>query len=196
MEQVYALGSYSRSLGVYLMDERSQLLCILEGQKGGLTHLKFTPDGTKLIAGGRKDNDLLVWDMRQPGELYAVLNRTVETNQRIYFDVDSKGKYVMTGNTNGSVTAWDLTNTSPNDADKVIAPVTEIKNLHQDAINGCSIHPWLPMISTSSGQRHIQCPMLIDEEDDDNNEANKIEEVEDIKIENSLKVWSFQAINV
>ena len=42
MEQVYALGSYSRTLGVYLMDERSQLLCILEGQKGGLTHLKFT----------------------------------------------------------------------------------------------------------------------------------------------------------
>ena len=196
MEQVYALGSYSRSLGVYLMDERSQLLCILEGQKGGLTHLKFTPDGTKLIAGGRKDNDLLVWDMRQPGELYAVLNRTVETNQRIYFDVDSKGKYVMTGNTNGSVTAWDLTNTSPNDEDKVIAPVTEIKNLHQDAINGCSIHPWLPMISTSSGQRHIQCPMLIDEEDDDNNEENKIDEEENIKIENSLKVWSFQAINV
>ena len=195
MEQVYALGSYSRALGVYLMDERSQLLCILEGQKGGLTHLKFTPDGTKLIAGGRKDNDLLVWDMRQPGELYAVLNRTVETNQRIYFDVDSKGKYVMTGNTNGSVTAWDLTNTSPNDEDKVIAPVTEIKNLHQDAINGCSIHPWLPMISTSSGQRHIQCPMLIDEEDDDNNEENKIDE-ENIKIENSLKVWSFQAINV
>ena len=163
MEQVYALGSYSRSLGVYLMDERSQLLCILEGQKGGLTHLKFTPDGTKLIAGGRKDNDLLVWDMRQPGELYAVLNRTVETNQRIYFDVDSKGKYVMTGNTNGSVTAWDLASTSTtNVEDKVIPPVMEIKNIHQDAINGCSIHPWLPMISTSSGQRHIQCPMLID----------------------------------
>ena len=166
MEQVYALGSYSRSLGVYLMDERSQLLCILEGQKGGLTHLKFTPDGTKLIAGGRKDNDLLVWDMRQPGELYAVLNRTVETNQRIYFDVDSKGKYVMTGNTNGSVTAWDLASTrtlTPNVEDKVIPPVTEIKNLHLDAINGCSIHPWLPMISTCSGQRHIQCPMLIDD---------------------------------
>ena len=31
------------------MDERSQLLCLLEGQKGGLTHMKFTPDGTKLV---------------------------------------------------------------------------------------------------------------------------------------------------
>ena len=50
MEQVFALASYNKSLAVYL-DPRAQLLCKMDGQKGGITHLKFTPDGTKLLAG-------------------------------------------------------------------------------------------------------------------------------------------------
>ena len=59
MEQVFALASYSKATAVYL-DPRAQLLCVLEGQKGGITHIKFTPDGTKLLAGGRKDNDIML----------------------------------------------------------------------------------------------------------------------------------------
>ena len=132
------------------------------------------------LAGGRKDNDILVWDMRQPGTLYAVLNRTVETNQRIYFDIDSNGKYVISGNTNGSVTVWDLEKT-PNEDDKIISPNSHLTDFHQDAVNGCSVHPWLPMIGTCSGQRHVHCPMLTDDNDTK----------EEIKMENSLKIWSF-----
>ena len=30
------------------------MLCMFEGQAGGVTHLKFSPDGTKLYTGGRK----------------------------------------------------------------------------------------------------------------------------------------------
>ena len=40
----------------------------MEGQRGGLTHVQFTCDGGKLLAGGRKDDEILVWDMRNPGE--------------------------------------------------------------------------------------------------------------------------------
>ena len=50
MESVFALATYSKSTAVYL-DPRAQLLCVLEGQKGGITQIKFTPDGTKLLAG-------------------------------------------------------------------------------------------------------------------------------------------------
>ena len=56
--QVYAVGSYGKDLGVYLEPE-PHTLCYLDGQKGGITHLQFSADGTKLCAGGRKDNEIL-----------------------------------------------------------------------------------------------------------------------------------------
>ena len=56
--QVYAVGSYGKDLGVFLEPE-PHTLCYLDGQKGGITHLQFSADGTKLCAGGRKDNEIL-----------------------------------------------------------------------------------------------------------------------------------------
>ena len=64
---MYAVGTYSKSVGVYLEDQRGHCLCLLEGQTGGVTQIKFTADGTFLLAGGRKDREILVWDMRNPG---------------------------------------------------------------------------------------------------------------------------------
>ena len=106
MPQVYAVGSYGKDLGVYLEPE-PHTLCFLDGQKGGITNLQFTSDGTKLCAGGRKDDEILVWDLRNPGNLYAVLQRQVNTNQRIYFDTCGPN-FVASGATDGSVTVWDL----------------------------------------------------------------------------------------
>lgn len=64
---IFALATYSRHLGVYL--DPLNLLCLNEAQqKGGITHIQFTPDGSKLLAGGRKDKEILVWDLRNPGE--------------------------------------------------------------------------------------------------------------------------------
>ena len=74
MPDIFALASYNKSSAVYL-DPRAQLLCVLEGQKGGITQIEFSPDGTKLFAGGRKDNQILIWDMRNPGTLFGVLQR-------------------------------------------------------------------------------------------------------------------------
>ena len=74
MPSVFALGTYSRHLGVYL--EPLKLVCMHEGQqKGGITHVQFTPDGTKLLAGGRKDKEILVWDLRNPGKLTLLYHR-------------------------------------------------------------------------------------------------------------------------
>ena len=30
------------------------MVCVFEGQQGGVTHIAFSPDGTKLYSGGRK----------------------------------------------------------------------------------------------------------------------------------------------
>ena len=68
MPSIYAVGTYSKGLAVYL-EPQPHTLCYLDGQKGGITQIKFSHDGTKLLAGGRKDNEILIWDMRNPGRL-------------------------------------------------------------------------------------------------------------------------------
>lgn len=37
------------------------------------------------------------WDLRNPGQVLYTMNRTVETNQRIYFDLDPSGHYLISG---------------------------------------------------------------------------------------------------
>ena len=80
MPSIYAVGTYSRGLAVYL-EPQPHTLCYLDGQKGGITYIKFSPDGTKLLAGGRKDDEILVWDMRNPGKyiynLYAIYSANI-----------------------------------------------------------------------------------------------------------------------
>ena len=61
---------------------------MFQGQQGGVTHVAFSPDGTKLYSGGRKDPEILCWDLRNPGKILYTMMRQVATNQRIYFDQD------------------------------------------------------------------------------------------------------------
>ena len=67
MPSIYAVGTYNKGLAVY-PEPQPHTLCYLDGQKGGITQIKFSHDGTKLLAGGRKDNEILIWDMRNPGK--------------------------------------------------------------------------------------------------------------------------------
>ena len=93
MPSIYAVGTYSRGLAVYL-EPQPHTLCYLDGQKGGITYIKFSPDGTKLLAGGRKDDEILVWDMRNPGkyiqlrplivQIYSFIDALVCTMRNIF----------------------------------------------------------------------------------------------------------------
>ena len=44
---------FSCLVGVY-SESDGQLIFLLQGQQGGVTHVMFSPDGTKLYSGGRK----------------------------------------------------------------------------------------------------------------------------------------------
>lgn len=57
LKSVMAVGSYLKTVGLYHDD--GSVLCILQGHLGGVTHLKFSSDGTKLFSGGRKVSDTL-----------------------------------------------------------------------------------------------------------------------------------------
>lgn len=83
-------------------------MCVYISITGGVTHIKFTPDGMKLVSGARKDDKLLIWDIRYYSRPLNILSREVNTNQRIYFDISPCGRYLVTGGTDGVVKVWDV----------------------------------------------------------------------------------------
>ncbi|XP_004310657.2 telomerase Cajal body protein 1 [Globicephala melas] len=147
-QPLYACGSYGRSLGLYTWDDGSPL-ALLGGHQGGITHLCFHPDGNRFFSGARKDAELLCWDLRQPGRPLWSLSREVTTNQRIYFDLDPSGQFLVSGSTSGAVSVWD-TGAAGHEG----RPEPVLSFLPQkDCTNGVSLHPSLPLLATGSGQR-------------------------------------------
>ncbi|XP_015684771.1 telomerase Cajal body protein 1, partial [Protobothrops mucrosquamatus] len=152
-QPLYACTSYAKTVGLYSRAEGDPL-AMLVGHRGGVTHAAFSPDGLYLFTGGRKDAEILCWDLRQPDEVVFSLSRTVGTNQRLYFDLDPSGRYLLSGNTNGLVTVWDTTQPPPGDPPAVLPPALQFQAVG-DCVNGISLHPSLPLLATASGQRHF-----------------------------------------
>ncbi|RWS31061.1 hypothetical protein B4U80_05124, partial [Leptotrombidium deliense] len=183
---LYAAGSYGKHVGIY--DENSEEeICVLEGQNGGITHLMFSVDGNMLYSGGRKDDEILCWDLRNYGDVMFAMQRSVTTNQRIYFDVSPDGCFLVSGNDDGTATFWDLCSYSINSNDKYLPALKHMK-VHSDCVNGVSFHPSLPLIATSSGQRRFM--QIKDEYSDDNEDKDEpIFSTQNLITENSLKLW-------
>ncbi|XP_006899198.1 PREDICTED: telomerase Cajal body protein 1 [Elephantulus edwardii] len=163
-QPLYACGSYGCSLGLYAWDDGSPL-ALLRGHRAGITHLCFHPDGNHLFSGARKDAELLCWDLRQSGHPLWTLSREVATNQRIYFDLDQTGQFLVSGSTGGAVSVWDLSGA----AEASGKPELVLSFLPQkDCTNGVSLHPSLPLLATASGQRVF--PEPTDSEDEEGQE--------------------------
>lgn len=81
-ESLLAVGSWNKS--IKLLDVRNLKAnpsdeMILH--KGGVTYLKFSRDGSLLVSGARKDNNMFCWDLRMLDEPLHTLERRVENNQ-------------------------------------------------------------------------------------------------------------------
>ncbi|XP_048132452.1 telomerase Cajal body protein 1-like [Rhodamnia argentea] len=163
-----ATGSYSQTTAIY-REDNMELLYILHGQQGGVTHVLFSKDGN-LYTGGRKDPFIMCWDVRKAVDVVYKLYRSSEdTNQRIYFDVEPLGRYLGTGSQDGLVHIYDL------QTGQWISGFQAAS----DTVNGFSFHPFLPMAASSSGHRRFEVP----EEDD---------AVFHLRgDENCLSIWSF-----
>ncbi|XP_048221852.1 telomerase Cajal body protein 1 isoform X2 [Perognathus longimembris pacificus] len=155
-QPLYACGSYSCSLGLYAREDGTRL-ALFRGHQGGITHLCFHPDGNRFFSGARKDAELLCWDLRQPGHPLWSLNREVTTNQRIYFDLDPSGQFLVSGSTSGVVSVWDISDYGK--PEPVLSFVPQ-----QDCTNGVSLHPSLPLLATASGQRVFPEPTTSEDE--------------------------------
>ncbi|XP_059164199.1 telomerase Cajal body protein 1-like [Physella acuta] len=177
---LYVAGSYSRHIGMY-DSTCDKLVCLMQGQQGGVTHIMFSPDGTKLYSGGRKDAEILCWDTRNMGKILFSALRDVKTNQRIYFDVSQSGRYLMSGNHDGTVAFWDtLSSFEEINGDVFLKPCSQFL-AHGDCVNGVSFNQHQDLIATASGQRHFQVFDVSDSDDSDQEMAEPWDF--------SLKIW-------
>ncbi|KAI7889516.1 WD40-repeat-containing domain protein [Mucor mucedo] len=176
---LYAAGSYSQSIGIY--DETNNELCLkLTGFEGGTTQVKFSKDGTLLFSASRHSNDILCWDIRDSANILFQLNRPGKTNQRISFDMDATGKYLITGDQEGHVLIYDITTGESEDVETKERLVHSFK-AHNDVTSCATFNPVYPVIASCSGQRKFVLPQdESDESDDDEDEQ---------VIDNTLKVW-------
>lgn len=184
----YAAGSYSKSVALY--DKRNgKLICCIKGHAGGVTHMSFSPDGNRLHSGGRKDNEIICWDVRNPGEVLFTMERQVTTNQRMYFDQDRSGKYLIAGDSMGQICIWDTSRVASANASKKCSPLIEpciSFKAHNDIVNGISFHSTLPLLVSASGQRLFPLPGS-DSETDDSDSSDAIGD-------NSLRIWRFSLV--
>ena len=166
---VYAAGSYDRTVGVY--SKEGDRLCVLKGHQGGVTQVTFTSDGSTLLSGGRKDSEIIAWDLRQPGRVLFTCCRVVDTNQTVAFTLSPCHKFLMSANTDGSVRLWELTGKT----DPVTGQLEPLAGwmLHRDAVTGVSWHPSGDKLATATGQRHF---------------ITEDEDCED-SIENAIVIW-------
>lgn len=186
-QSVYACGSYSRCAGLYSCQDGTLLALLPTRHHGGLTHLLFSPDGNYLYTGGRKDPEILCWDLREPGKVVFSLKRNVATNQRIYFDLDLSGRYLLSGDTEGVVAVWDTQTAPPDGNEELLQPQLRFK-AHWDCTNGISIHPFMPLLATSSGQR--QFPWPGDSEGDSASDGEgDVVSTQEVRQDNTLSLW-------
>ncbi|CAM9724717.1 unnamed protein product, partial [Chrysoparadoxa australica] len=155
---LFAAGSYGKSVCLY--DERMHSACLMvlwrEGM-GGVTHMKFSPDGRLLYSGGRKEDSIACWDIRGGGgALLRSFERMGDTNQKLSFDVDASGKYLAAGGTDGKVAIYSTVSGD------------EVGHLEQqpDAVGAVCFHPTSTVMALCTGQRHYNRPAEVDSDDD------------------------------
>ncbi|XP_076453648.1 telomerase Cajal body protein 1-like [Babylonia areolata] len=185
--RLIAAGAFNGDVAIYDIPNGAMNLAF-EGQPGGITHIVFSKDGNYVFAGGRKDPEIHCFDMRRPEKQLFSMYRYVATNQRMYFDTDRSGKYLLSGHHNGHVSMWDLKGKTK---DNSLLPWPRLDPVsyfeaHQDTCNGLDISPTHPIMATCSGQRHFPESIFRDVDD------SPLEPPEPDIEENSLKLWRLQ----
>lgn len=103
---------------------------------------------------------MLCWDVRNMSGAIFTADRAADTNQKIHFDLDSTGQYLVTGGQDGVVKVFDSKRATAAFAATSTAAGDELPHAYsfvaeRDAVNGVSLHPYLALLATSSGQRHF-----------------------------------------
>jgi len=184
MAGVYAVGCVGGSVGLY-SDLTGSCDCLFGTSSMGVTHLQYSSDGNQLYIGERKSSCIECFDLRFPGHVFATYSRPNNTQQKIYFQVDAFDRYLFSGSTSGEMTIHDLrksrTNSTPQQPDWNL-PTSRA------ALAGLSLHPNLPLVAITTGQRVFPRPM----DDSSSEEDDSYVSVKEA-LDNSLQLFNLLA---
>ena len=95
-----AAGSFGRTVGLY--DTASgrtgaDLLQLFSAPGGGVTQVRFHPTERQLFVASRMHDTIDVWDLRYAADMLRSYARPARTNQRLLFDIDAWGRYLVAG---------------------------------------------------------------------------------------------------
>ncbi|CAH8477390.1 unnamed protein product [Schistosoma bovis] len=162
---IYATGSYNGTVCIF--SEPGNLITRLFGHQSGVTQVTLTKtfagkNGAPwyVFVGGRMDSRIFVWDARNLVNPITILHRRIENHQKFQFDVEPIGRYLFTGSQTGVVCVYDLPQCIDQFSENGHTYSSSNWRAHSDSTNGVSVHPSLPIIATSSGQRRIKQPTL------------------------------------
>jgi WD40 repeat protein len=140
---IFAVGTFSGQVGLY--DERDYSLLDLKYLKEGISQIEFSKNGKMIITASRKSNEILVWDLRNTGQILFSLKRDGYTNQRLKFSLDSLSGDIGASDINGNFTKFNLLN----------GEVIKSQKLYDDVCSSVSFHPFLPLLASTCGERRI-----------------------------------------
>ena len=205
---LYAVGSYSGSVWVY--DDRTgdAVLSFDRAHYAGVTQVKWCPQsGQTLLSGGRRDNEIVMWDIRggTNGALQR-FQRAATTNQRFAFDVTEDGRYLVTGSSQRKISLHDLSMTAGGAEENnknnnlgtggcTMKDLEEEANKFPDSVNGIALGTSHAqgLIVTCTGQRRPQTGAISDEtsDEEDHNIAddNSDREEEEERRRNRVEIW-------
>ncbi|GAA5869003.1 hypothetical protein JCM16303_000333 [Sporobolomyces ruberrimus] len=149
-----AAGSFTGTIGLYDTTSPTALVGMLSStQRGGLTKVMYHPTIPHLLfAASRQSSYLEVFDLRNFALEPVRLERKGRTNQRIGFDIDPTGNWLMTGDQYGSLSFFDTSFLAYTDTSEPLAP-TYTHPIATRQIVTCSGTRRFPIRSGRPGRR-------------------------------------------
>lgn len=145
---VAAAGSYGSDLvGVHDFRAGSpECLLLGGGHSGGVTCIRWSPCSTFLFSAARRDDRLLCWDVRSPGEAVAAVDFGIPgspSNQRVLFTLAPGCRHLLSGSSCGAVLSAEIASASP---------VCSFGKF-DETVSSCSVQPGGCLAAVTCGHR-------------------------------------------
>ncbi|KLO15902.1 WD40 repeat-like protein [Schizopora paradoxa] len=201
---VYAASSLASSITLFAENSGDDAVAYLDGMASAITQVKFNPTQPHLLyATQRRNDEILCWDIRQPFDVLCRFRRKASrTNQKLLFDVDPSGQWLISGDEDGGICFFNMFSEN--------SEATFRFHAHNDAVGSVHFHPSQSLLLSASGSRHFNQGTTGDPSGSETSESESTDEDMDkdaschhitrrkhakppFTTDSSMKIWSLQS---